>query len=72
MNAKKFDKFTGRIGLSCLMIVFLFLGITEDHPILALREILNSTAGFIWFGLCAIPACYAIVDRVLFGIRGDK
>ncbi len=70
---KRLDLIMGRIGLSTTFLNILYFLIMTDHPILAAREtICSSVWAQIFYGFLAISACYAITDRILFGVIGDK
>ena len=70
---KRFDWIMGRIGLSTILLNVLYFLVMKDHPVLDAREAISSSllAG-ISYAILGISACYAIADRILFGVRGKK
>lgn len=73
MVGNRFDLIMGRIGLGIIFVNILYFLVMKDHPLLAAREVISSSLwAQIFYGIITIFACYAIVDRILFGIRGEK
>jgi len=69
----RFDLMMGRMCLSTILLNILYFLIMKDHPLLAAREVISySWVASICYTVLGVFACYAIVDRILFGVRGDK